>query len=244
MLFSATMPPEIAKMARQYLVEPQRIEVAPAGTPAELVTHELYVAERYTKNELMARILARYDGSVLVFTRTRAGARRLTRQLHMQGYDAAEIHSDRSQLQRQAALSGFKSGKYRILVATDIAARGIDVKGIELVVNYDLPDNPDDYVHRIGRTGRAGQNGHAISLVLPAQGAEVRAIEKAVGTWLPLADEADLPDPVHRPRPLSEPPASVDAAAQPGTSKSARRRRRHRTHKEPEAVAPGPEAAG
>jgi ATP-dependent RNA helicase RhlE len=126
-------------------------------------------------------LLAETHGSVLVFTRTKFGAKKLARQIRSDSHHAAtELHSDRSQAQRHEAMDGFRVGKYRVLVATDIAARGIDVTGIELVVNYDLPANGEDYVHRIGRTGRAGAVGHAVSFAMPHQRADVKAIEQVI----------------------------------------------------------------
>jgi ATP-dependent RNA helicase RhlE len=128
----------------------------------------------------------------LVFLRIKFGARRICKDLHSIGISAAEIHSNRSLGQRKEALEGFKLGKYRVLVATDIASRGIDVKGIELVINFDLPENSEDYVHRIGRTGRAGMNGKAISFVLPDQGSKIREIEKLTRLRLPVSKLPDL----------------------------------------------------
>jgi ATP-dependent RNA helicase RhlE len=193
MLFSATMPPSILKIASTYMHLPVRTEIAPAGTAAELVTQELFVVGKEFKGKLLGELLRQYTGSVLLFVRTKIGARKVTRLLRNMGYYAAEIHADRSLGQRKEALSGFKSGKYRILVATDIAARGIDVTGIELVINYDLPDDPDNYVHRIGRTGRAGLKGHAITLATPDQGQDVQNIQKVIRTSIPLAQHPKIP---------------------------------------------------
>ncbi|EKD43303.1 MAG: hypothetical protein ACD_72C00354G0001, partial [uncultured bacterium] len=156
MLFSATMPPEIAQLASQHLTLPIRIEVAPAGTAATQVEQEFFMVNREAKVQLLEKMLQDHKGSVLVFSRTKHGAKKIATVVRHMGHTAAEIHSNRSLAQRKEALSGFKTGKYRVLVATDIAARGIDVVGIELVVNFDLPENSEDYVHRIGRTGRAG----------------------------------------------------------------------------------------
>ena len=134
---------------------------------------------------LLEKLLYDYKGSVLVFSRTKHGAKRITHDLRNLGHRAAEIHSNRSLAQRREALEGFKTGRFRVLVATDIAARGIDVKGIELVINFDLPDNSEDYVHRIGRTGRAGHAGKAISFATPDQRGDVQAIERLLRTTLP-----------------------------------------------------------
>lgn len=194
MLFSATMPAKISKIARQYMAKPLRVEVAPAGTTTEQVEQELFVVPKNQKMALLTELLLQYKGTVLVFSRTKHGAKRITRVLNKIGHKAAEIHSNRSLNQRREALEGFKKGKYRVLVATDIAARGIDVTEIELVVNYDLPDNSEDYVHRIGRTGRAQHTGKAISFACPEQKKDVRAIEKLIQAVLPVQPLPSLPD--------------------------------------------------
>src|SRR3989344_1758163 len=157
MLFSATMPSEIVKIASTYMTSPVRVEVAPSGTAAELVEQEIFLVKKEERILLLENLLNQYHGTVLVFSRTKHGARKICQAIRSMGHRAAEIHSNRSLGQRKEALAGFKSGAYRILVATDIAARGIDVKNIKLVINFDLPDNTQDYVHRIGRTGRAGE---------------------------------------------------------------------------------------
>ncbi len=177
MLFSATMPPEIAQLASQHLTLPIRIEVAPAGTAATQVEQEFFMVNREAKVQLLEKMLQDHKGSVLVFSRTKHGAKKIATVVRHMGHTAAEIHSNRSLAQRKEALSGFKTGKYRVLVATDIAARGIDVVGIELVVNFDLPENSEDYVHRIGRTGRAGYFGKAVSFATPDQRHDIRKIE-------------------------------------------------------------------
>ncbi|OGF75508.1 hypothetical protein A3C77_03650, partial [Candidatus Giovannonibacteria bacterium RIFCSPHIGHO2_02_FULL_45_13] len=174
MLFSATMPDDIVRLATQYMKLPFRVEIARPGTAAEKVEQELFIVKKEDKNKLLAKLLSEYKGSVLIFSRTKHGARKICRTVLDMEHRAAEIHSNRSLVQRREALDGFKSGRYRVLVATDIASRGIDVVGIELVINYDLPDNPGDYVHRIGRTGRAGAPGRAISFVTPDQKSAVR----------------------------------------------------------------------
>ncbi len=187
MLFSATFPPEIEAIAANYQRDPQRVEVEKAGTATELVSQELRLVEQTQKGEILADILREHDGTALVFARTRHGARKLARTVRTFGHTAAELHSDRTLAQRKAALDAFKRGEVQVLVATDIAARGIDVKGIGLVVNYDLPDNPEDYVHRIGRTGRAGATGKAITLAIAEQEADVRDIERTMRLSIPRA---------------------------------------------------------
>ncbi len=180
MLFSATMPPEILRLASRHMRSPLRIEVAPAGTAAEKVEQELFIVRREEKLPLLGSILQEQKGSVLIFSRTKYGARKITRAVQSMGHSAAEMHANRSQSQRKEALEGFKSGKYRILVATDIASRGIDVSNITVVINFDLPDDPSDYVHRIGRTARAGKEGRAISFATPEQTSNIRDIERLI----------------------------------------------------------------
>lgn len=186
MLFSATMPSEIARIATKYMRQPVRIEVAPPGLTVDKIAQEIIVTAKQSKQEMLEKVLAEHaNGTAIVFTRTKHGAGRVSRNLNKAGISAAEMHSDRSQSQRQRALDGFKRGIHRVLVATDIAARGIDVSNITLVVNFDLPDNPEDYVHRIGRTGRAGREGLAITFVEPEQARDLQMIERLIQKTLP-----------------------------------------------------------
>ena len=191
MLFSATMPDDIVRIAANHMRLPVRVEVAPAGTAAETVQQELYIVPKENRLPLLAHLLEQHTGPVLVFTRTKHGAHKLARAVSELGHRVSEIHADRSLGQRKQALEGFKSGAYRVLVATDIAARGIDVSGIQLVVNYDLPHS-SDYVHRIGRTGRAGHAGKAISFATPDQRTEIRDIEKLIRMPLPVSKHEGL----------------------------------------------------
>jgi len=193
MLFSATIPAEIVKMAAAHMKLPVHVEVAPSGTTPERIIHEVFIVNNSSKRQLLIKLLDRYHGPVLIFSRTKMGAKKLARALQRINRRAAEIHSNRSLAQRREALDGFKSGKYKILVATDIAARGIDVTGIELVINYDLPDDTENYVHRIGRTGRAGHEGRAISFATPGQGSDVRSIERLIKTALPIVEHPEFP---------------------------------------------------
>ena len=193
MLFSATIPGEIIRMAAKHMKLPIHVEVAPSGTAAENIIQEVFIVRHSAKKQLLIKLLDRYHGPVLIFSRTKIGARKLTRGLQRMNRRAAEIHSNRSLAQRKEALNGFKSGKYKILVATDIAARGIDVTGIELVINYDLPDDTENYVHRIGRTGRAGHEGCAISFATPEQGEDVKNIEKLIKTALQIVEHPEFP---------------------------------------------------
>ncbi len=193
LLFSATMPGEIFRLAATYMKMPVRIEVARAGTVAERVDQELFIVRKEQKTRLLHKLLHEYKGTVLVFSRTKHGAKKIARDVKRMGHEVAEIHSNLSLGQRRRSLDGFKSGRYRVLVATDIAARGIDVTNIELVINYDIPDNLDDYVHRVGRTGRAGLVGQAISFVTPEQRSKIRLIERLVRQQLKISPLPELP---------------------------------------------------
>jgi ATP-dependent RNA helicase RhlE len=210
MLFSATMPDEILAIARKHMVEPVHVEIARSGSSPEEISHEMFFVERKDKNRLLEVQLREREGSVLVFTRTKHCATKLARTVIGMGYTAAQIHSNRSLGQRRDALEGFKSGKYRVLVATDIAARGIDVSEITMVVNYDLPSTSEDYVHRIGRTGRAGKNGHAVSFATYDQKRDVKNIEKFIKFSLPVSALPNLP-PERKPEQLPVPSPSFQA---------------------------------
>ncbi len=192
MLFSATIPREIIKIGSVHMQSPVHVEVAPSGTAAERIVQELFIVRKEDKKPLLGKLLDQYSGSVLLFSRTKRGATRIRRMIKDMGYKAAEIHSDRSLQQRKEALEGFKLGKYRVLVATDIAARGIDVIGIETVINYDIPDDAENYVHRIGRTGRAGHKGRAISFATSDQGSGIKSIENLIKTALPIIEHPEI----------------------------------------------------
>lgn len=199
MLFSATMPDGIVKIASNHMKLPVRIEIARSGTTAENIKHELFIVRKDQKVPLLRKLLKEHKGSVLIFLRIKFSVKKICKDLRNIGISAAEIHSNRSLSQRKEALEGFKLGRYRVLVATDIASRGIDVKGIELVINFDLPENPEDYVHRIGRTGRAGMAGKAVSFALPDQGSKVREIERLTRLYLPVSKLPDLSSNINRP---------------------------------------------
>ena len=187
LLFSATMSPAIEELARSTMKEPQLVEVSPRGRTAVTVEQTAYPVAMESKTALLLDLLERERERferVLVFTRTRRGAERLSHILRAREHKVNRIHADRTQPQREAALQGFKDGQTRVLVATDIAARGIDVDSISLVINYDVPSAPEDYVHRIGRTGRAGKRGRAITLVTPVEELSLRAIERLTGQSL------------------------------------------------------------
>jgi ATP-dependent RNA helicase RhlE len=189
LLFSATMSPEVLRVIGDTLHEPVRIEVAKSGTTVEGTDQSLYPVNSLQKTDLLVELLklSGWD-KVLVFTRTKHRADRLARQLSKHGVAAAPIHGDRSQGQRQQALEAFKKGRVPILIATDIVARGIDVDEISHVINYDLPNNPEDYVHRIGRTARAGRGGSAVTLMAPEEEMQLRDIERLIGITLPVRD--------------------------------------------------------
>ena len=205
MLFSATMPSNIIQIAKTYMKLPVRIEVAPSGSAAANVTHEIFIVKRESKLALLEAVIKENRGSTLVFSRTKFGAKKIAYAIRKMGYTSSEIHSDRSLGQRLKALSGFKKGIYQFLVATDIAARGIDVSNIELIINFDMPDSAEDYVHRIGRTGRAGHSGHAISFAMPNQRYDIKTIERLIKKQLPISSLPSLPkseykqDSVYRP---------------------------------------------
>jgi ATP-dependent RNA helicase RhlE len=189
MLFSATLSNDVMRIAGPILDQPVRVEVTPAATPVEAIDQALYPVAEAQKTDLLVRLLeAEQLDRVLVFTRTKHRADRVCRHLERNRIRGAAIHSNRTQAQRQRALDGFKDGTYRVLVATDIVARGIDVDKISHVINYDLPSVAQDYVHRIGRTARAGNAGTAISFLAAEQAGELREIEVMLGEPLPCKD--------------------------------------------------------
>jgi ATP-dependent RNA helicase RhlE len=181
LLFSATMPDDIRQLAHDVLSNPLQVQIGHAA-PVETVTHAVYPVAQHLKKLLLIELLRGTETqSVLVFTRTKHRAKWLAQQLDRAGFSAASLQGNLSQNQRQAALDGFRGGKYQVLVATDIAARGIDVTGISHVINYDMPDTTDAYTHRIGRTGRAEHSGEAFTLVTPEDSGEVKAVERVLG---------------------------------------------------------------
>jgi ATP-dependent RNA helicase RhlE len=186
MLFSATIPPEIEQLCKWALRNPQTIEIGQRRSPAETVTHALYPVDINQKQDLLEELLRRTDyDQVLVFCRTKNGADRVARKLHNQGHAVAVLHSSRTQRERERALNGFRDGRYEVMVATDIAARGIDVEQISHVINFDVPHHPEDYVHRIGRTGRAQAVGDAFTIMTGEDVQEVAAIERFIGQKIP-----------------------------------------------------------
>ena len=206
LLFSATMPQKIRELAGTFLNDPTVVEVTPAALTVDLIEQRVMFVDRPDKRWLLIDILERGVERALVFTRTKHGANRLVKYLQKDGFSAAPIHGNKSQSARERALAGFKDGTIRVLVATDLASRGLDVDDVSHVFNYDLPNEPESYVHRIGRTGRAGRTGIAISFCDATEGEYLRDIEKLIGQRIPVDEEhayhfpaAIPPEPVRRP---------------------------------------------
>lgn len=194
LLFSATMPAEIQALVKKLLCQPVTVEVTPVSSTVDAIDASLYYVDQANKRQLLAYLLKHEDvSSTLVFTRTKHGADRVARFLNKEKINAAAIHGDKSQNARQTALANFKAGTIRVLVATDIAARGIDIEKLSCVFNFDLPNIPEDYVHRIGRTGRAGCNGRAISFSNIEEKEYVRNIEKLTKKTIPVVENHPFP---------------------------------------------------
>jgi ATP-dependent RNA helicase RhlE len=186
LFFSATMPPELANLAGVALRDPVRIEIGATRSVTAQVSHGVYMVNPQRKYDLLLALLEKTDfESVIVFSRTKHGADKIARKLRSSNHAVAVLHANRSQNQRLEALNGFKSGKYEVMVATDIAARGIDIAGVSHVINYDIPQHPEDYVHRIGRTGRAERTGDAFTLVASDEEKKLAAIERFIGQKIP-----------------------------------------------------------
>jgi ATP-dependent RNA helicase RhlE len=186
LLFSATMPDEVVRFALEIVRDPTFIQVGQRSGPPKSITHRVAVMPASAKLEWLTDYLRRPHGPTLVFMRTKIGAERLARRLAAAGIKAAALHANRTQEQRRAAVEGFRGGRYTALIATDIAARGLDIDGIRTVINYELPDSSDAYVHRVGRTGRADELGQAITLVAPEEQRALAQLEKSVGVRLEL----------------------------------------------------------
>lgn len=186
LFFSATLPPEIAELAAWALRDPVRIEIGVARSVVDTVTHGVYVVDGERKFDLLVALLEKTDfQSAIIFARTKHGADKIAKKLRNANHAVAVLHANRTQNQRIEALNGFKSGKYEVMVATDIAARGIDVAGVSHVINYDVPQHPEDYVHRIGRTGRAAQTGDAFTFVMRDEMKKLAGIERFIGQKIP-----------------------------------------------------------
>jgi len=229
MLFSATMPKQMEEISRTYLTDPRRVQVAPPGKAADKVAQSVHFLEKAEKPRKLREILSRdLDALTLVFSRTKHGAEKMMKQLVADGYNAASIHGNKSQGQRDRAIKAFRDGTVTVLVATDVAARGIDIPGVAYVVNYDLPEVPENYVHRIGRTARAGREGEAIALCAPEEGDLLRQIQRLLKTDIPVASgtaprasEAGGP----RRRPGRKPGGAAPGAAPAPKRRRPRRRR-------------------
>jgi ATP-dependent RNA helicase RhlE len=272
LFFSATMPPEIRELSRSILRDPASVEVVPVATTAERIEQSVYHVEKPEKFRLLRHLLKQNSVTrALVFTRTKHGADKLARQLHEPGFVAEAIHGNRSQSQRERALANFKRGRTTVLVATDIAARGIDIDDISHVFNFDLPREPDNYVHRIGRTGRAGASGIAISFCSRDERSQLKSIERLIrrsievrsgglppAPSVPHAEARETPR-VSAPLPTVEPPAMQftpatpraetpfrrdDGATRDGFAKSKKFRHRKRFTKGCGPMVPRPETAG
>jgi ATP-dependent RNA helicase RhlE len=223
LMFSATMPPELNRVASEALRDPARIDLAPPSRPAAGITQAVYPVPRTLKVDLLDAVLSHSGvGSVIVFSRTKHGADRLAHQLERRGYSVASLHSNRSQSQRERALDALRRGRVQVLVATDIASRGIDVEAITHVVNYDVPHSPEDYVHRIGRTGRVDAVGDAVTLVSPEEQKQMTAIERFLGRAIP---RVTLPDFDYRRRPERPPAAHGRRGSPPRESRGGPARR-------------------
>ena len=184
LLFSATMPDEVVRQAREIVRDAKYVQVGQRSAPARTISHRAVVVPPSDKLDWLVQYLRRPEGPVLIFSRTKIGADRLARQLAAAGIRCTALHADRTQEQRRAAVEGFRGGRFAVLVATDIAARGLDIDGIHTVINYEMPDSPEVYVHRVGRTGRADEAGHAVTLVAPHERHDLAVLEKTVGIRL------------------------------------------------------------
>jgi ATP-dependent RNA helicase RhlE len=184
LLFSATMPDDVVRLALEIVREPRFVQIGQRSAPARTITHRAHVVSSGEKLKWLTEHLRRSEGPVLLFSRTKIGADRLARHLAAAGVRCVALHADRTMDQRRQAVEGFRGGRYRVLVATDIAARGLDIDGIHTVINYELPDSADTYVHRVGRTGRADEAGQALTLVAPEERHALALLEKTVGVRL------------------------------------------------------------
>ncbi|MEM9736330.1 MAG: DEAD/DEAH box helicase, partial [Pseudomonadota bacterium] len=231
MLFSATMPKQMEELAATYLNDPVRVQVSPPGKPADKVEHAVHFLAQSEKTALLTRLLSRHpDELALVFGRTKHGSERLMKQLVAAGFDAASVHGNKSQGQRERALASFRTGHVKVLVATDVAARGLDIPDVRHVYNYDLPNVPENYVHRIGRTARAGRDGAAISFCSEAEIGELRDIEKVLGTPIETAGGERWTGPAPKGRPGRGPKRggkpSAGSSQKPGAKPGTANRRR------------------
>ncbi len=237
LLFSATMPKLMAELSASYLTNPVRVQVAPPGKPVEKVTQGVHFVAQAAKKDLLVDYLSRHPSQqALVFGRTKHGSEKLMKALVAAGFSASSIHGNKSQGQRDRALRAFREGELMVLVATDVAARGIDIPGVRHVYNYDLPNVPENYVHRIGRTARAGADGAAVAFCSPAETGELKDVEKAMGKAIPviggrLWEGTEVEKPARRGGGRNRGRTRNEAAnnpAKPGGAGKSRRRRRHK----------------
>jgi ATP-dependent RNA helicase RhlE len=233
LMFSATFSDEIRRLSRTILNDPAEVEVAPRNTTVEAIRQLVYPVDRERKEALLAHLIRQQDlRQVLVFTRTKIGATRLATWLDRQGLNAVAIHSDRSQPERTRALEEFKTGQIRVLVATDVAARGLDIEDLPHVVNFELPWNPQDYIHRIGRTGRAGLTGDAISLVTIDEADLLRGVQRLLRVAIPwTVEEGFVPDRNVEPRPLRG--GAPESGSSRGGPRGRPARPAHHPHRKP-----------
>ena len=219
MLFSATMPKEIRKLTNSHLTNPLEISVIPEKRTADRIEQKVISIGQKAKMEAISDLLLEYEGEqIIVFTRTKHGAEKLMKGLVANGFNAASIHGNKSQGQRDRTIKGFREGQIRVLVATDVAARGIDIPDVALVVNYELPDKPDTYVHRIGRTARAGRDGGAMALCCGEEVGSLKDIERLMGMDLPVAS-GTRPQAEKKPAPGGRRGGGRPAASKPGGGK-------------------------
>ncbi|MES0824011.1 DEAD/DEAH box helicase [Ruegeria sp. SCP11] len=232
MLFSATMPKLMEELSQSYLNNPQRVQVSPPGKAADKITQSVHFLDRAEKPRKLREILsADMDALTLVFARTKHGAEKLMKGLVADGFNAASIHGNKSQGQRDRAIKAFRAGEVNVLVATDVAARGIDIPGVAYVINYDLPEVPDNYVHRIGRTARAGREGEGIAFCAPDELDQLRQIQKLMKIEIPVAsgtmpEFAEPKKPRNRGGFRGRKPQGANSASKPSSSKRRRPRRR------------------
>ncbi len=234
MLFSATMPKQMEELSRAYLNDPKRVQVAPPGKAADKITQSVHFLDKARKPEKLREILSRdLKALTLVFSRTKHGAEKLMKGLVADGFNAASIHGNKSQGQRDRAIKAFRDGTVTVLVATDVAARGIDIPGVAYVVNYDLPEVPDNYVHRIGRTARAGREGEAIAFCAPEESDLLHQIQKLMKIEIPVASGtpsrfSGAQKPARRPGPARRRGQKPNPAGNEKPASAKRRRPRRR----------------
>ena len=233
MLFSATMPKHMEELSQAFLSNPKRVQVAPPGKAADKITQSLHFLDKASKPAKLREILSKdMEALTLVFARTKHGAEKLMKGLVADGFNAASIHGNKTQGQRDRAIKAFRDGTITVLVATDVAARGIDIPGVSYVINYDLPEVPDNYVHRIGRTARAGREGEAIALCAPEEGELLRQIQKLMKIDIPVASGAAPSSVLPKQRAPSRRRRRAKVVQSPAPQQKPRNRRRRRTRRQ------------